>query len=250
MIFINQRNAHAFLCNLQKHLYLTTDSVVLLEQIRVLDKQRLQARLGRLPYSYIQKIDKALAVSIGLWDKCWKHKDFVFICYPVQVSSHILAPRGGNLAHREFIYIGEPLPKLDEKEHAAFFLNLQKGILRSLKQRNLLTPAQYQECLAELGKRESKNQIRNTIKQKHSLWKEFSPIFTRIFNCQQHSLMWSRKLTTSREDDGKPSETNCKNKFAHSTNRFSLYIIIGTETFTVKGGFIWTDMNAWIKSEK
>ena len=52
---------------------LTTDSVVLLEQIRVLDKQRLQARLGRLPYSYIQKIDKALAVSIGLWDKCWKH---------------------------------------------------------------------------------------------------------------------------------------------------------------------------------
>ena len=49
---------------------LTTDSVVLLEQIRVLDKQRLQARLGRLPYSYIQKIDKALAVSIGLWDKC------------------------------------------------------------------------------------------------------------------------------------------------------------------------------------
>ena len=70
MIFINQRNAHAFLCNLQKHLNLTTDSVVLLEQIRVLDKQRLQARLGRLPYSYIQKIDNALAVSIGLWDKC------------------------------------------------------------------------------------------------------------------------------------------------------------------------------------
>ena len=187
MIFINQRNAHAFLCNLQKHLYLTTDSVVLLEQIRVLDKQRLQARLGRLPYSYIQKIDKALAVSIGLWDKCWKHKDFVFICYPVQVSSHILAPRGGNLAHREFIYIGEPLPKLDEKEHAAFFLNLQKGILRSLKQRNLLTPAQYQECLAELGKRESKNQIRNTIKQKHSLWKKISPIFTQILNCHWES---------------------------------------------------------------
>ena len=36
----------------------------------VVYKQRLQARLGRLPYSYIQKIDKALAVSIGLWDKC------------------------------------------------------------------------------------------------------------------------------------------------------------------------------------
>lgn len=69
------------------------------------------------------------------------------------------------MTHREFIYIGEPLPKLNEKEHAAFFLNLQKGILLSLKQRNLLTPAQYQECLAELEKRESKNQICNTIKQ-------------------------------------------------------------------------------------
>ena len=70
IIFINQKNTSVFLCNLKKRLYLTTDSVVLLEQIRVLDKQRLQARLGRLPYSYIQKIDKALAVSIGLWDKC------------------------------------------------------------------------------------------------------------------------------------------------------------------------------------
>ena len=39
-------------------------------------------------------------------------------------------------------------------------------------------------------------------------------------------------------DCGKPSETNCKNKFAHSTNQFSLSIIIGTETFTAKGGFI------------
>ena len=145
-----------------------------------------------IPPEVVANIYKALAVSIGLWDKCWKHKDFVFICYPVQVSSHILAPRGGNLAHREFIYIGEPLPKLNKNEHAAFFLNLQKGILLSLKQRNLLTPAQYQECLAELEKRESKNQIRNTIKQKHSLWKKISPIFTRIFNCQQHSLMWSR----------------------------------------------------------
>ena len=62
------------------------------------------------------------------------------------------------MAHREFIYIGEPLPKLDEKEHAAFFLNLQKGILLSLKQRNLLTPAQYQECLAELEKEKAKLQ--------------------------------------------------------------------------------------------
>ena len=81
------------------------------------------------------------------------------------------------MAHREFIYIGEPLPKLDEKEHAAFFLNLQKGILRSLKQRNLLTPAQYQECLAELGKRESKNQICNTLKKSNFTTAENPDIF-------------------------------------------------------------------------
>ena len=82
------------------------------------------------------------------------------------------------MAHREFIYIGEPLPKLNEKEHAAFFLNLQKGILLSLKQRNLLTPAQYQECLAELGKRESKNQIRikNSIFRNSLIFQGLPPI--------------------------------------------------------------------------
>ena len=85
------------------------------------------------------------------------------------------------MAHREFIYIGEPLPKLDEKEHAAFFLNLQKGILLSLKQRNLLTPAQYQECLAELGKRESKNQISEYHKTETFIVKEnFTDFYTNI----------------------------------------------------------------------
>lgn len=85
------------------------------------------------------------------------------------------------MAHREFIYIGEPLPKLNEKEHTAFFLNLQKGILLSLKQRNLLTPAQYQECLAELGKRESKNQICNINKTETFLVKEnFTDFYTNI----------------------------------------------------------------------
>ena len=85
------------------------------------------------------------------------------------------------MAHREFIYIGKPLPKLDEKEHAAFFLNLQKGILLSLKQRNLLTPAQYQECLAELGKKRKQKSNSEYHKTETFLVKEnFTDFYTNI----------------------------------------------------------------------
>ena len=47
-------------CGLQK------DSVVLLEQVRTLDKQRLKERMGNLPDSEMNKINKALSVSFGL----------------------------------------------------------------------------------------------------------------------------------------------------------------------------------------
>lgn len=45
---------------------LTKDSVVLLEQIRTLDKQRLRERAGMLPEQELTKIDQALNVSFGL----------------------------------------------------------------------------------------------------------------------------------------------------------------------------------------
>lgn len=47
-------------CGLQK------DSVVLLEQVRTLDKKRLKERMGNLPQQEMSKIDKALSVSFGL----------------------------------------------------------------------------------------------------------------------------------------------------------------------------------------
>ncbi len=47
-------------CGLQK------DSVVLLEQVRTLDKKRLRERMGNLPDSEMNKINKALSVSFGL----------------------------------------------------------------------------------------------------------------------------------------------------------------------------------------
>lgn len=45
---------------------LPRDSVVLLEQIRTIDKRRLRERMGRIDGTVMEQIDTALAVSIGL----------------------------------------------------------------------------------------------------------------------------------------------------------------------------------------
>lgn len=45
---------------------LTRDSVVLLEQIRTLDKRRLREHMGRLEGSLMDDVDRAIAVSFGL----------------------------------------------------------------------------------------------------------------------------------------------------------------------------------------
>lgn len=45
---------------------LTKDSVVLLEQIRTLDKRRLREKMGRVEPEVMEKIDSAIAVSFGL----------------------------------------------------------------------------------------------------------------------------------------------------------------------------------------
>ena len=47
-------------CGLQK------DSIVLLEQVRTIDKQRLKERMGRLNGSAMDMVDRALTVSFGL----------------------------------------------------------------------------------------------------------------------------------------------------------------------------------------
>ncbi len=45
---------------------LSRDSVVLLEQLRTLDKRRLKERMGRLDEEMMHEIDTAIAVSLGL----------------------------------------------------------------------------------------------------------------------------------------------------------------------------------------
>ena len=45
---------------------LTRDSIVLLEQIRTLDKRRLREKMGSLDEKAMRHVDEALAVSFGL----------------------------------------------------------------------------------------------------------------------------------------------------------------------------------------
>ena len=44
---------------------LTKDSVVLLEQIRTIDKRRLREHMGRLDAAMMNRVDDAIAVSFG-----------------------------------------------------------------------------------------------------------------------------------------------------------------------------------------
>ena len=45
---------------------LAHDSIILVEQLRTVDKKRLQNRLTTLDAERMQKVDRALAVSVGL----------------------------------------------------------------------------------------------------------------------------------------------------------------------------------------
>ena len=45
---------------------LAKDSIVLLEQVRTIDKQRLKERMGSLDIASMGMVDKALSVSFGL----------------------------------------------------------------------------------------------------------------------------------------------------------------------------------------
>ena len=47
---------------------LSKDSVILLEQIRTIDKKRLKERIGHIDDSVIETINEAVSVSLGLMD--------------------------------------------------------------------------------------------------------------------------------------------------------------------------------------
>ena len=45
---------------------LSRDSIILLEQVRTLDKKRLRERMGRVDGAVMERVDDAIAVSFGL----------------------------------------------------------------------------------------------------------------------------------------------------------------------------------------
>jgi mRNA interferase MazF len=45
---------------------LSQHSTILLSQIRTIDKSRLGQKMGHLPASYLQQVDQAIKVSLGL----------------------------------------------------------------------------------------------------------------------------------------------------------------------------------------
>ena len=45
---------------------LAKDSIILLEQVRTLDKQRLKETMGNLPDADMTRVDRALSVSLGI----------------------------------------------------------------------------------------------------------------------------------------------------------------------------------------
>ncbi len=47
---------------------LNKDSVILLEQIRTLDKKRLREKIGKIDDGFMKKINEALNISFGLVD--------------------------------------------------------------------------------------------------------------------------------------------------------------------------------------
>ena len=54
---------------------LVKDSVILLEQVRTLDKRRLKEKMGHLDESIMAQVNRAIAVSVGLGD--WQPSEHV-----------------------------------------------------------------------------------------------------------------------------------------------------------------------------
>lgn len=52
---------------------LSRDSVVLLEQVRTLDKRRLREKMGELPEEAMHSVDSALSISFGLSPRPRRH---------------------------------------------------------------------------------------------------------------------------------------------------------------------------------
>ena len=105
---------------------LSRDSVVLLEQVRTLDKKRLREHMGRVDDQVMRKVDNAIAVSFGL--------------HPEQL--------GRNAVHRRAV-----IRRIDRRKQrddlvtvlTQHRLQRQRGILSSAPVENRLSPLLYHD---------------------------------------------------------------------------------------------------------
>ena len=51
------------------------DSIVLLEQIRTVDKRRLKEYVGKLDNGTMDRVNKAISISVGLTDNAGENKN-------------------------------------------------------------------------------------------------------------------------------------------------------------------------------
>lgn len=60
------------------------------------------------------------------------------------------------MKHREFIYVGDAVPDINDEQYSKFILTYQKAVIAFLEKRNLLTPAQSKCCIEKLEKQNKK----------------------------------------------------------------------------------------------
>ncbi len=88
---------------------LARDSVILLEQIRTLDKRRLREKMGHLDEAVMEEVNNAIAVSFGLHEGVRRSEET-----PLQAP-----PRRPAVLHNPTgTPIGDPLPVAEEPLHA------------------------------------------------------------------------------------------------------------------------------------
>ena len=54
------------------------------------------------------------------------------------------------MKHRDFVYTGEPVPKITQEDYPDFLLQYQRSILLSLVKRGLITLSQCERCIEKL----------------------------------------------------------------------------------------------------
>ncbi len=57
------------------------------------------------------------------------------------------------MKHRDFIYTGDSVPKIDRETQADFITHYQRAILLTLVKRNVLSRPQCERCVEELERR-------------------------------------------------------------------------------------------------